>query len=99
MAPFNDKDQRCFMEAGGYINVYTDLKDITKPFIRFGLERYYLKPIDRLREIIPENLYNFKDPIDETYEIIYDLRDQVTLLENQLNELKNKCHQQGVNID
>ena len=99
MAPFNDKDQRCFMKAGGYINVYTDLKDITKPFIRFGLERYYLKPIDRSREIIPENLYNFKDPIDETYEIIYDLRDQVTLLENQLNELKNKCHQQGVNID
>ena len=29
---FNDKDQRCFMKAGGYINVYTDLKDITKPF-------------------------------------------------------------------
>ena len=99
VAPFNEKNQRCFMKVGGYINVYTDLRDMKKSFIRFGSERFYLKPIDKSREVIPENLYNFKDPIDETYEIIYDLRDQVASLENQLNELKNKCYQQGVSID
>lgn len=99
MAPFNEQEQRIAMRNNSSINVYWSLSSkMKKSYIKFGSDKCYLKEIDILTDWFDVNELDPTTLCDEQDEIIFNLRDKLCSLQEEINNLKLKCINLGICI-